>query len=560
MQIRRAGQHGRPDAGADPAASIGFYDLTGYDLSTHPGTWTPKRIVACLNVWNDRPSLERTLPTWIDHVDHIVAVDGAYAGIDAKLSDDGTCEMLREHGAAIVNAPGFDQHDKRTHYFSYCEEGDLLLIVDADEAFTELDLSDLPYFDVGWITYTAPIYMRPQSIPRLIRWMPNLNYQKRHHWLYQEDRPVCTNQLGAAGYVHRRIPGVTFHNDRGKHRTDARQKAGNRHRAIQAHLEKRAAPEKRVWGHEPLRIANVAPFDPGAVCYRFHTALNVLTPHTSVLITGTEEWTQVPRQFDYMDELAPRLAYAADVVHFHVNYSGPVRPRKWTVIHHHGTEYRIQPEHFNEMDAERADLRLVSNLELLQYGENLEWLPNPMPVAEYRRLARNRPAWEKGTLKIAHSPTKRKNKGSDAFDRAVDRCNKMGLKIQRHYIHKASIKGSLEAKARCHAMFDSFWLGIQCSGLEAASMGLPVIAGDAHVKAQYEDRLGYCPYTYAPDGDALVEQIERLATDHAFYEAEMRRVTAYTLEYHDQANVIARYLDLLDEAVQWRDNMEMGTP
>lgn len=539
---------------------LGFYDLEGYDLHTHPEPWAPKRIVACLNVWNDRHSLERALPTWIDHVDHVVAVDGAYRGIEGRLSEDGTRELLKEHGATLVDAPNMEQHDKRTIYFSYCREGDLLLHVDADEHFEDMSgLETLPYFDIGWIRYTAPIYARPQSIPRLIRWRPDLNYQKRHHWLFERDRPVTTNQIGGAGYIHRLVPGVSFHNDRGRYRSVHRQIVSNTHRHEQAKAELEADPTKRVWGHEPLRIMQAAPFDAGAVCFRFHAALNALTPHTSVLATGNEEWTQVPRQFDYTDELVPYLAREADVCHWHVSRSAPfIGEGKWKVMHHHGTEYRLRPEQWNERD-EEVDLRLVSNLELLQYGDNLNWLPNPMPVAEYERLARNRPEPVKGKLRIAHSPTKPKLKGTDELMRAVDRCRQKGLDVSVHLIHRVSITKALEIKATCDAFFDSFWLGIQCSGLEAASMGLPVIAGDKYVRHRYRRMLGECPYTFAEDEDALTEQIERLAVDLDYRQLEMKRVNTYTREYHDQANVIARYLDLLDDAVSWRDNMEMGT-
>ena len=56
----------------------------------------PTRLVACLNVWNDRSVLELTVPSWKDHVDHVIVVDGSYSTTgEDLLSTDGTQEYLR---------------------------------------------------------------------------------------------------------------------------------------------------------------------------------------------------------------------------------------------------------------------------------------------------------------------------------------------------------------------------------------------------------------------------------------------------------------------------------
>lgn len=532
-----------------------FYSLNGYDLHTHPEPWVPDRVVACLNVWNDRAELEANVPTWIDQVDAIVAVVGPYKGIKEQ-PDDGTVAYLDSLGAEVVIAAGLEQPEKRSLYFQNCREGDLCIVIDADERFTKPLPIEWPYLDVGWVRYTSPLYLRPQATPRVFRWRPGLNYQTRHHWLYEGDKLFCTAQRGGAGLVHRLID-AEFHNSRGRKRDPKRQRIADVHRNVQHWAESQAAPDVRALGHEPLRIMQAAPFDPGAVCYRFHTAINTTSPHTSVLTTGCEEWTQVPRQFDHTDDLVADLQ--ADVSHYHVNYAAPIHRGRWTVMHHHGTEYRLRHDHFNKVD-ERAHLRLVSNFELMQYGDDLNWLPNPMPVAEYRRLAANKPPWRKGgPLIVAHSPTKRKNKGTEQFLQAIDRVRAKGLDVRAHMIHKLPIRNALEVKAQSHVVFDSFWLGIQCSGLEGAAMGLPVIAGDHTCYRGYEHTVGYVPYTFANDEDGLVEVLAQLATDEDFYRTEAQRVSDYCLEYHDSANVVARYLDLLDSKVEWRANLEMGT-
>jgi hypothetical protein len=215
------------------------------------------------------------------------------------------------------------------------------------------------------------------------------------------------------------------------------------------------------------------------------------------------------------------------------------------------------------MDRAYARLRLVSNLELLQYastGGPLHWLPNPMPVVRYRRLRaqmqRSRPSG--APFRVAHSPSKRALKATDVFLRVCERLTAAGLAIEPVLIEGQPHAESLRMKATCDAAFDSFWLGIQCSGLEAAAMGLPVVAGDTDCKREYEARLGAVPYTWANDETALAEAISRLATDRAFYDAEAGRVARYTETVHDEAAVALRYLDLLDEAIGWRAGLALG--
>lgn len=547
---------------------MSFYDLAGYDLPTHiwPGDY--ERIVACLNVWNDRAELEANVPTWLGAVDHIVAVDGAYAGVPGATtpkSTDGTLDLLGELGAEIVPCDRFwpDQMQKRTEYWRRCRPGDLVWVIDADESYGHADtVRNAPHLDVGWIRYTSPIYFRPQWIPRLFRYAEGMEYRTRHHWLFNERGLVATNQRGGSGLIHRQVP-IHFHNSRGQNRPDFRKLQAGFHRQLQHQNERKAASDPST-GFEPLRILQLGPFDPGAVMYRLHTGLNTTSPHTSVMSTAHQEFFRSPHQFDHGLEGGdwPFIAYLKpDIAHYHVQYNGAPRiGSRWTAIHHHGTVYRTDVKGCNALDAERADVRFVSNLELLQYAEDLVWLPNPVPVGDYRKLAENRPPWKRGQLIVAHSPTKQENKATSVFLRAVDRCRNMGLDVRANIAHRASHAATLELKAKSHTVFDSFWLGLQCSGLEGAAMGLPVIAGDTDVRDEYMKRRGRQPYTFANDEHALVDALERLATDEEYYHQEAAEVGSYTLAVHDTANVVAQYLEILDEHLNWRENLPMGTP
>ena len=556
-------------------------ELCGEDLALFDHQWDSDfRLVGCLNVWNDFDELSANMWTWAPYCDHVIAMDGAYDGVpcDDPNSTDGTIGLLNDINAEIVGPPGgkpwVEQCTKKSTFFDLTGPGDVLLLVDADETYEDVEsIRTMPYFDVGWLKYSSPIYIRCQHIPRLVRWRPDMYFKDRHHHIYAGDKQICTNQRGGTGLVHRQSD-ATFDNSRGFRRQRERVWASQVHRHEQVQQEAENEPGLPAYGHEPLQVLQLGPFDPGAVMFRLHTAINTTSAGTSVMATGAiapgsgEETQQVPRQFnaDEDADTVRRLAEDADVVHYHVTRYGDhlVNNRVPRVAHHHGTVYRTEPDVWNERDKDCV-LRLVSNLELLQYGGDLHYLPNPVPVQEYKKLGRGyekpgHPDWQKGVLRVAHSPTKRHNKGTEAFFDAVDRCNEMGIKVIMHLIEHASISASIRAKSQCHAVFDSFWLGMQCSGLEGAAIGLPVLAGDQHVKTEYEKAYGYCPYTFADDASDLVEMLCALATDEDFYHAEATRVHDHVATYHDPAVVAAQYLDLLDTAVEWRDNLMLGRP
>lgn len=528
------------------------------------------RIVVCLSIWWDAAALKDTAPTWARQVDAVVVADGPWIGVGEGPSPDELDAVLDTlpcavHRVAWDQVAWPDQRQKRTAIVreaSRLYPDALLVILDADESVTG-DLRASPVGDVLWCDVTSPLYERPYSQPRGVKADPTLRYAGRHHWLYRGDDLLATHQYGGLA-LHRRMP-VSLHNARGLGHSPARKEAKRRAQRAQA-SETEATTGRQsdtaTGARESLRVAQLTCYDAGLVCYRLHTALNTTTPHVSVL-GGLQKKRafDAPMQYAIEDHdervRLGHLAEAADVIHCHLDYSQLLRlglTPHWLVIHHHGTMLRKAPDVNAAMDQlHGAGLRLVSNLELLQYGDGLRFLPNPVPVMEYRRLVSPGPGF-----RIAHSPSKRHLKGTDAFLRACDRVNAKGLRVEPVLLEGLPHADALRMKATCHAAFDAFWLGLQCSGLEAGAMGLPVIAGDVDCKRGYEDWLGEVPYTWANDEDGLVEAIERLATDADFYAGEAGRVSQYVATHHDEAAVALRYLDLLDEAFEWRLNLSLG--
>lgn len=539
----------------------------GMDLDTTPlpdagHRWA--RVTVCLNVFSDASALRDTVPHWADHADRVVAVDGAY-GRDA-LSADGTREFLRERFGArltLIDAPGRPQTEKRTLALTAeGHHGDLRVVIDADEAVEGFaDLRHAPQADVLWLRVTSPLYRDGYWQPRAFAWKPGLHYAGRHHWTYAGGRLAATHQYGGWGLEHRRVGTVTVENRPGPIPADRQAQVRVEAGAV-AWPGRTERSDALMARRDHLRIAALAPYDAGLACSRLHTALNRTTPHQSVF--GARGVGPYGARAQYVEEdteesrALMRAAMSADVLHHHVRpmpqYRG--RPDARHVLHHHGSWLRTHARTARQSASDLHALVLVSNLELLTYAPDATFLPNAVPVARYRRLWHAMATERDGRrpFRVAHSPSKRHLKGTTEFLAAVADLRRRGVAIEAVLIEQTAHGAGLALKASCDAVFDSFWLGMQCSGIEGAAMGLPVVAGDETVAARYVERHGTVPYTFANDRAALTAALGALATDEAFWMAESERVHRHVVDWHDEASVALQYLDALDARFGWRSN------
>jgi len=167
-------------------------------------------------------------------------------------------------------------------------------------------------------------------------------------------------------------------------------------------------------------------------------------------------------------------------------------------------------------------------------------------------------ATTKRPLRIAHSPTNERIKGSSILRDVVKDLNAQGVPVVVDYIRNVSLAESLVRKALCDVAFDSFWLGIQGSGLEAGAMELPVIAGDEHAASLYDEEIGYTPYTFANDAAGLAKQIRRLAMDAGAREDATKLTADYVEQVHDYAAVALRYEQMLARVLGRPDVLTWG--
>jgi hypothetical protein len=330
------------------------------------------------------------------------------------------------------------------------------------------------------------------------------------------------------------------------------------------------------------RVLQLTQYDPGSAGYRYHSAFNHAADvdghgGTSAFVRfGSSNPYCDVRQYDgtRQRQAVGQLFDSADVVHVHMDYTTldephcmarwPDRSRQVLVRHYHGSQ---SPESFKNETYRLVQQSLDEQVGALQigarlyhprrYGSQITWIPIPVPFDDYAALRAQywKPVEERKEkrVRICHSSTNDRVKGTIALDCILPDLMDKGWPIEYVKIGNTKHEKCLAIKASCDITFDSFWLGIQGSGLEAAAMGQPVIAGDSEVRDEYIDEIGYCPYTFCKQPDDLVATLERLVFDEAYRASEAARVGAYVREYHDYAAVGRKYWTLIGAALKERN-------
>lgn len=311
-----------------------------------------------------------------------------------------------------------------------------------------------------------------------------------------------------------------------------------------------------------VRVLQVTEYDPGSAVYRYHSAANTAPGVVSALVRY--DYSNPHCHLRQWDGDAHRvtveaLAATADVIHCHMDYRGlfqrmrtTVEPHQRAAITYHGSLPPGDPRKTfvdEATDRQLGAVRFGARPYHRRWGVE-HWLPIPMPVRDYQALrGERRVPPDARPFRIAHSPTRREIKGTAEFLRAIDYVrDHMGLRVEAVLLEDMPHGEALAAKASCDAVFDSFWLGMQGSGLEGAAMGLPVIAGDPGAVGDLQQLGIGCPWTYANNEDALRNAIARLVQEPSWAASEAGRVHAYTVAHHDYPVVGAKYADILTEA------------
>ena len=260
-----------------------------------------------------------------------------------------------------------------------------------------------------------------------------------------------------------------------------------------------------------------------------------------------------PVDVRYNRETLQELYDAADVVHLHNTlhahhwYDGG--QGKPTVLMHHGlhngseTPYPVMVKDAYQIGA----VQVCSTLDMALYEPVVKWLPPPVDIGRMRDI-RRRHYRHRRVLRVGHAPTDRTIKGTAAFEAAMRRLAET-MPVEMVLIEKKPWTVCLTEKATVDVFFDQPKLGYGSNAIEAWAMGIPVIAGVAHLGVMQGmiDRWGQLPF-YQASEDTLYEALRALVNDKALRAEYIRRGTAHVERWHDERVTVASLREIYASA------------
>lgn len=218
---------------------------------------------------------------------------------------------------------------------------------------------------------------------------------------------------------------------------------------------------------------------------------------------------------------------------------------KPTILHHHGTIFRDGHREISARARDIGAIEVCSTFDLTLLEPNVTWAPTPYDLAW---LAGMRQPQDDDVIRIAHAPTNRWVKSTDAVIAAVASLKTLGYPVALDLIEGVSNAECLERKGRADIFVDQVILGYGCNAVEAWGMGLPVIAGvaDERVRAAMLARWGHLPFyeaTVATIADAILAML-----DPATRGEWAQRGAEHVVRYHDERVVVAQLADIYANA------------
>lgn len=288
--------------------------------------------------------------------------------------------------------------------------------------------------------------------------------------------------------------------------------------------------------------------------FRIADGFRRLTPDWAVTsIHQTATYMRYPSQRHERNSRSLRRLYdEADVVHLRNTMFGWERfdqgQGKPVVLHHHGTLFRNDHAIMHPYAAAIGAVQLVSTVDLELLAPGLTWLPAPYNLAPLRAI---REGYEPGdVVRIAHAPTNRRIKSTEAVIAAVDELKARGLPVELDLIERRSWDECLARKVRADIYVDQLILGYGCNAVEAWAMGMPVVANaaDPAVLARMRELFdGPLPFYQATE-ETLADRLAELASSESLRREWTAIGTAHVERHHDERQVLPMLADIYRNA------------
>ncbi len=237
-----------------------------------------------------------------------------------------------------------------------------------------------------------------------------------------------------------------------------------------------------------------------------------------------------------------------DIIHFDAGlgfYRNAKQAKEWKkegkkiVCCYYGSDLRIRGV-IRELD-EISDLNITSEYDHLAMKDDLQYLFYPFDISELPERQLN----QDDIIRIIHSPTNRKYKGTNLIISVIEKIKKE-KKIEFLLIEDMKRSELLKIKNTCDICIDQVGgtmggTGYGKAGLETLGMGIPTIT---NMSKEYQSWLPENPFTVANNGDELYQKLNELIDNKDLRLGLGQKGKAWVEKYHGYKNVDKRLKEL----------------
>ena len=240
-----------------------------------------------------------------------------------------------------------------------------------------------------------------------------------------------------------------------------------------------------------------------------------------------------------------------DIMHFDSGldfYRNAKQAIKWKrmgkkiVCCYYGSDLRIRGL-IKEIDA-MSDLNITSEYDHLSLKNDLEYIFYPYNSDELPKRKKH----NSKKIKIVHSPTNRKYKGTELILSVIEKIKKE-KEIEFILLENIARNDVLEIKSECDICIDQVGgsmggTGYGKAGIETLAMGIPTIT---NMTKDYKEWLPENPFVVANTEDELYEKLNELISEENLRDDFGIRGKSWVQKYHSYESVNKRLYELYNK-------------
>lgn len=330
-----------------------------------------------------------------------------------------------------------------------------------------------------------------------------------------------------------------------------------------------------------LKIVHLSSYNIANIPYLLSKGLNKYSNNSSVCVTFTLpfcDYIKYPEDYMYGINLdkngVVRLIQEADIIHLHnsidellyharrggLDLQKLLSTKKNIILHGHGTYHRAYK---NNIEKYRkifnfTDILATPDALLMSNYPAATFIPNPIEVD----LTTPKFIDNQEIIKISHSPTNRKIKSTDYFEKIIFPVlkNKFKDKIQLKYIYKSTNQECLKIRSECAINFDQILIGAYGVGAQESLSQriIPLVRISREVEEIINSYFNNShPFLLRTKTKEDEKFYNRIVSDLSYYRTSPAedQITKRTLEIPKIKNQMIEELEKLIDSPSYREYM-----